>query len=149
MTERKRPERLHYCSSRGVVAREFMSRIDDYTLIDVRYPEIARAKFGITQGDTFAGHTTDDLPEGQNNIYWTQARFNAAFAAAGGGSTGVPATRLINTTAPLMGGGDFTIDRTHFMPQASAVQDGYLSAADFATFSGASAVDDTLIWINL
>ncbi len=62
---------------------------------------------------------------------------------------GVPATRLINTTAPLMGGGDLSADRTLSMPQASAVQDGYLSAADFATFSTATAVDDTLIWLNL
>ena len=47
---------------------------------------------------------------------------------------GVPATRLINTAAPLTGGGDLSVDRTHSIPQASAVQDGYLSAADFAAF---------------
>lgn len=64
-------------------------------------------------------------------------------------SGGVPTSRLISTTAPLMGGGDLSADRTHFMPQASLLQDGYLSAADFATFSGAVAVDDTLTWINL
>jgi hypothetical protein len=125
-----------------------MARIDDYTLIDVRYPEIARIKFGIGTSD-FQGKTTDDLPEGLKNLYWTQARFNVAFAAAGGGSGGVPTTRAINTTAPLMGGGDLSVDRTHFMPQASAVQDGYLSAADFAAFSAGSSGDDTLTWMNL
>jgi len=60
---------------------------------------------------------------------------------------GVPATRLINTTAPLVGGGDLSIDRTHSIPKATALVDGYLSAADFAAFS--SGGDDTLTWMNL
>jgi len=31
-------------------------------------------------GDVSGGATTDDLPEGTTNLYWTQARFNTAFA---------------------------------------------------------------------
>lgn len=79
-------------------------------------------------------NSTSDLPEG-SNLYWTQARFDAALAAAGGAGGGVPTTRAINTASPLTGGGDFSIDRTHSMPQASATQDGYLSAIDFAVFA--------------
>lgn len=48
---------------------------------------------------------------------------------------GVPATRIIGTTAPLVGGGDLSIDRTHSIPKATAAVDGYLSAADFVVFS--------------
>jgi hypothetical protein len=48
---------------------------------------------------------------------------------------GVPSTRLINTTAPLAGGGDLSADRTLSLPVATALQDGYLSAASFAAFA--------------
>jgi hypothetical protein len=33
-----------------------------------------------TTGDVSGGATTDDLPEGTTNLYWTQTRFNNAFA---------------------------------------------------------------------
>src|ERR1700730_11001318 len=48
----------------------------------------------------------------------------------------VPVTRRINTTAPLMGGGNLTTDLTLFMPQAMSGVDGYLSGADWITFEG-------------
>ncbi len=46
-----------------------------------------------------------------------------------------PNARLINTTAPLTGGGDLSADRTIAMPVATNSVDGYLSAADHTTFS--------------
>lgn len=45
------------------------------------------------------------------------------------------AARQINTTAPLAGGGDLSADRTLSIPQSTGAQDGYLAAADFATFA--------------
>lgn len=56
----------------------------DYSMIDVIYPEIARAKLGIVEpvpGPPVPA-TTDDLPEGTENLYWTQARFDSALADA-------------------------------------------------------------------
>lgn len=48
----------------------------------------------------------------------------------------VPATRAINTTAPMEGGGDLSEDRTLSMPVATAVASGYLASADWVTFNG-------------
>lgn len=53
----------------------------------------------------------------------------------GTGGGGVPPTRNINTTAPLTGGGNLSADLTLGIPKATAAVDGYLSAADFATFN--------------
>lgn len=44
-------------------------------------------------------------------------------------------TRQINTTAPLLGGGDLSANRTLSIPQSSGSQDGYLSLADWSTFN--------------
>jgi hypothetical protein len=46
-----------------------------------------------------------------------------------------PLTRLINTTAPLQGGGDLTTDRTLSILQSGTAQDGYLSQTDWNTFN--------------
>ncbi len=46
-----------------------------------------------------------------------------------------PNARLINTTAPLTGGGDLSSDRTIAMPAATNSVDGYLTAADHTTFA--------------
>lgn len=51
------------------------------------------------------------------------------------GFTPVPNTRLINTTAPLTGGGDLSADRTLAMPAATGAVDGYLTSANFTTFN--------------
>lgn len=48
-------------------------------------------------------------------------------------------TRLINTTTPLVGGGDLSADRTISIPQATSIANGYLSAVDWATFNGKAA----------
>lgn len=50
---------------------------------------------------------------------------------------GVPSTRLINTTAPLMGGGNLSADRTLSIPLATGSVDGYLSHVDWTTFNSA------------
>lgn len=47
----------------------------------------------------------------------------------------VPTTRLISTTAPLVGGGDLSVNRTHSIPAATGTVDGYLPATDFANFT--------------
>jgi hypothetical protein len=59
---------------------------------------------------------------------------NAALASLSSGS--VPATRTINTTAPLTGGGDLSADRTLAMPFATGFGAGYLLASDWNTFNG-------------
>lgn len=50
-------------------------------------------------------------------------------------STKVPTTRTISTTAPLIGGGDLSANRTLSMPKATTLVDGYLSATDWNTFN--------------
>lgn len=47
----------------------------------------------------------------------------------------VPVTRQINTTTPLQGGGNLTVDRTLSILQATNVEDGYLSSIDWNTFN--------------
>lgn len=54
-------------------------------------------------------------------------------------STKVPTTRTISTTAPLIGGGDLSANRTLSMAKATTLVDGYLSATDWATFNGKQA----------
>lgn len=49
--------------------------------------------------------------------------------------TQVPVTRLINTVAPLTGGGNLTADRTISIPQATSSIDGYLFHTDWTTFN--------------
>jgi hypothetical protein len=51
----------------------------------------------------------------------------------------VATTRTISTTAPLIGGGDLTANRTLSIAQATTSVDGYLSATDWATFNGKQA----------
>lgn len=53
--------------------------------------------------------------------------------------TQVPVTRLINTTAPLTGGGDLSADRTLSIPVATNSVNGYLSSADWTTFNAKQA----------
>jgi len=51
------------------------------------------------------------------------------------GYTPVNQTRLINTTSPLLGGGDLSADRTLSIQQATSLQAGYLSSTDWSTFN--------------
>jgi hypothetical protein len=65
------------------------------------------------------------------NVTVTQS--SGSFAIASPNS--VQATRAINTTAPLQGGGDLSADRTLSIPQSSHAADGYLSATDWTIFN--------------
>lgn len=59
----------------------------------------------------------------------------------------VPATRLINTTAPLTGGGDLSADRTLAISAASTVAAGSMSAADktkLDAITGTNTGDQTI-----
>jgi hypothetical protein len=51
------------------------------------------------------------------------------------GYTPVTDARTISTTTPLQGGGDLTANRTLSILQSSAIQDGYLSSANWTTFN--------------
>lgn len=105
--------------------------------------------------------TTDLLPEGVTNLYFTEPRVRATpltgFVAgagtvaasdtilqainklAGNSSGNVSDTRLINTTAPLTGGGDLSADRTIAIPAATSGADGYLTSADWSAFNAKQA----------
>jgi hypothetical protein len=105
--------------------------------------------------------TTDLLPEGVTNLYFTEARVRATpitgFVAgagtvadtdtvlqainklAGNQTSGVTSSRTIATTAPLAGGGDLSADRTLTITQATTSTDGYLSSADWNTFNNKQA----------
>lgn len=50
-------------------------------------------------------------------------------------ATKIANTRLINTTAPLSGGGDLSVDRTISIPQANTSTNGYLAGGDWTTFN--------------
>jgi hypothetical protein len=67
---------------------------------------------------------------GGGSPQWTQITLNNV------DPTQVPVTRQINTTAPLMGGGNLTSDRTISIPQAMSSVDGFLSGADWIVFNG-------------
>lgn len=87
-----------------------------------------------------------DTDKSLYNLRYNQ--INSTLEAFGGGSpqwtqitlnnvdpTQVPVTRQINTTAPLMGGGNLTADRTLSIPQATSSVDGYLFHTDWTTFN--------------
>lgn len=95
------------------------------------------------------GTAEDNSTGGAANTFW--ARPNGATGAASYraiaaadlpslSSTYVPIGRLINTTAPLTGGGDLSADRTFAIPQASGSVDGYLSSTDWTTFNNKGSV---------
>lgn len=47
----------------------------------------------------------------------------------------VPTSRLINTSAPITGGGDLSVNRTISILQATSIASGYLSSVDWQTFN--------------
>lgn len=71
-------------------------------------------------------------------IYWDNATqlFKNGSVTSVLGYTPTNQTRQINTTTPLQGGGDLTVDRTLSILQANTSHDGYLSATDWNTFNG-------------
>lgn len=62
-------------------------------------------------------------------------------ATAGGGG-GVPATRQINTTAPLAGGGNLSADRTLSIHVADATHDGYMTTTQVAALASTQTTAD-------
>ncbi len=64
---------------------------------------------------------------------------DSAISAAVGGAGAAPTSRLINTTSPVLGGGDLSADRTISMHVADATHSGYLSSADWITYDGYGA----------
>lgn len=48
----------------------------------------------------------------------------------------VPLTRNVNTTSPILGGGDLSVDRTISCQVASGSQPGCISSTDWTTFNG-------------
>ena len=60
---------------------------------------------------------------------------------------GTPLTRLISTTAPLLGGGDLTADRTLSITQATTSTNGYLSSTDWNTFNEKTGGSGTLNYV--
>lgn len=118
--------------------------------------------------------TTDDLPEGSTNLYFTASRVLATVLA--GLSTAssavitaadsvlsacgklqsqitaittslsgyVPTTRTISTTAPLTGGGSLSANRTLAIPAATTAVNGYLTSADWTTFNNKTPTARTI-----
>src|SRR5260221_4515399 len=61
---------------------------------------------------------------------------NITLSQSPAGSASVVGTgRLLNTTAPITGGGDLSVDRTIAMPVATSSVNGYLSSVDWSTFN--------------
>jgi hypothetical protein len=63
----------------------------------------------------------------------------------------VPTSRTINTTGPLQGGGNLSADLTLSITQASGVQNGFLSSADWTTFNnkvGTGAINTSGLTMN-
>jgi hypothetical protein len=77
---------------------------------------------------TLSMHVADATHDG----YLSQGDWNSFNA---GGAGGVPATRNINTTAPLTGGGNLSADRTLGITQSGVATDGFLSSIDWNTFN--------------
>lgn len=67
---------------------------------------------------------------GGGSPQWTQITLNNVDPQQ------VPITRLINTTSPLVGGGNLSADRTISIPQATSSVNGFLLAADWINFNG-------------
>lgn len=85
-------------------------------------------KAAIINGDT---QTIVEVPDALVQVggVWT-------IAATSPGT--VPATRQINTTAPLTGGGDLSADRTIAIPAATVTGGGYMTTTQVSTLATAS-----------
>jgi hypothetical protein len=105
----------------------------------------------------FAAKTTDQLPQGSTNLYWTSALFTTAFAAAfpSAFNTAFAAkttdnltqgsTNLYFTTAAARGAVSATTPLVYnsstgvsTIQQANGSQSGFLSSADWTSFTAAA-----------
>ena len=103
----------------------------------------------ITQGTIFVkvdnGYELSELhdvyapsPLNNDGIFWntTNDRYQNNTIAGALGYTPVSTLRAINTTSPLIGGGDLSADRTLSIPEATTSVNGYLTSTDWNTFKG-------------
>lgn len=100
-----------------------------------------------------ATNTADTLVKRDGSGNFAAAQITATTfvgALTGTASGNPPNARTISTTAPLTGGGDLSANRTIAMPVATASVDGYLAAADFATFAAkaSSTLTDAHIYVG-
>ena len=88
-------------------------------------------------------NSTDEIPVNRAGM-----NGKLTVASLGGGGGGVPTSRTISTTSPLVGGGDLSANRTLSIPQATSSVNGYLSSANWSTFNGKQDVISHLEYNN-
>lgn len=91
-------------------------------------PNYIRAVAGVQYTDITTGiiYKQTTIPNGSN---WVVVVNEQVY-------NGVSAYREINTSGPIVGGGNLTANRNLSILKATASQDGYLSAADWVAFNG-------------
>ena len=91
------------------------------------------------------GYELDELhnvqaqsPSNNNTLYYDSSvsQWKTASIATILGYAPVSPALLINTTAPLTGGGNLSADRTLAINQSTTAADGYLSSTNWNTFNG-------------
>jgi len=114
------------------------------------YPDGYFRSFDYTQVQSFVGinngSTLTNNISGNAATATNASQLNGQIASyytdipARLGYTPVNQTRLINTTSPLLGGGDLSADKTLSIQQATSLQNGYLSSTDWNTFNNKSTI---------
>lgn len=89
---------------------------------------------------SFALKTTDDLTEGATNLYWTQARFDTAFAAKSTDDLSEGTTNLYYTTARF--DTDFATKTTDDLSEGTT--NVYWTQARFDTAFALKSIDDLI-----
>lgn len=99
---------------------------------------------GIVKQSVFAGVATPSIANlsdtAHATTFVTSAPTNVNLPSAGTLATVADISaaftaRSINTTSPLTGGGNLSVDRTIAIPQAGSTANGYLSSADWTMFN--------------
>jgi len=123
---------------------------NSYPTLDLRYYPLSSNPAGYITSAALAPYLTSATaattyvalagsyanPSWITSLAWSKITSTPTTVAGYGITDAVSTTRSINTTAPLTGGGDLSADRTLSMPQATALQSGYLWNADWGTFNG-------------
>lgn len=84
-----------------------------------------------------SANTASNLVQRDASGNFTATTVTAALTGTASGNP--PNARLINTTAPLTGGGDLSADRTIAITQSTTSTNGYLSSVDWNTFNNKQA----------
>ena len=128
-------------------------------IVVIGYVEYAHANNGKIYVKIMNGWELDEL----HNVYISSVANNEALIyesatqlwknktiASALGYTPVTNARLINTTSPLVGGGDLSADRTISIPAATSLVSGHLTATDWNTFNnkvgGTGATGQVAYW---